>query len=354
MWRRAPDWGKMGATHKFAIIQRDICTMPFPSRRLMLTGLAAMPGMAQANVTLPAGWPDRPLRFILPAAGGAGTADTLARILAQEMDKRLPQRTLVDNRPGANGNVGATAAARAAPDGHTILFTWAGTMATSPALYRDLAFNPQRDFEPVILLGNVPNILVVNNSLGIRDLAAFTAYVRANPGRLSFGSSGNGSSMHLAGELYRQATGTEMVHIPYAGIQQGFTDLFTGRIQVMFNLVTGAAPQVRGGQVTPIAVLSDQRSAVLPDVPTMAELGMPGMEFGSWFCLMLPKGTPAPIVQALNAIVNEILTEPESRARFTAQGLDIIGGPPARLASLLEAEIKRHAELVRVSGTRLE
>jgi tripartite-type tricarboxylate transporter receptor subunit TctC len=349
----------MGGTHKFAIIQRDISAMPFPSRRLMLTGLAAMPGAAPsgtslANVTLPAGWPERPLRIILPAAGGAGTADTLARILAQEMDKRLPQRTLVDNRPGANGNVGATAAARSAPDGHTILFTWAGTMATSPALYRDLAFNPQRDFEPVILLGNVPNILVVNNSLGIRDLAAFTAYVRANPGRLSFGSSGNGSSMHLAGELYRQATGTEMVHIPYAGIQQGFTDLFTGRIQVMFNLVTGAAPQVRGGQVTPIAVLSDQRSAVLPDVPTMAELGMPGMEFGSWFCLMLPKGTPAPIVQALNAIVNEILAEPESRARFTAQGLDIIGGPPARLATLLDAEIKRHAELVRVSGTRLE
>jgi len=328
--------------------------MPFPSRRLMLTSLAAIPGAAQAAVTLPPGWPERPLRIILPAAGGAGTADTLARILAQEMDKRLPQRTLVDNRPGANGNVGATAAARATPDGQTILFTWAGTMATSPALYRDLAFNPQRDFEPVILLGNVPNILVVNNSLGIRDLAAFTAHVRANPGRLSFGSSGNGSSMHLAGELYRQATGTEMVHVPYAGIQQGFTDLFTGRIQVMFNLVTGAAPQVRGGQVTPLAVLSETRSAVLPDVPTMAELGMPGMEFGSWFCLMLPKGTPAPIVQALNTLVNEILAEPESRARFVAQGLDIIGGEPSRLARLLESEIKRHAELVRVSGTRLE
>ena len=342
----------MVTAHKFAMIPRDTNAMPFPSRRLMLTGLAAIPGASEA--ALPAGWPERPLRIILPAAGGAGTADTLARILAMEMDKSLPQRTLVDNRPGANGNVGATAAARAAPDGHTILFTWAGTMATSPALYRDLAFHPQRDFEPVILLGNVPNILVVNNGLGIRDLAAFTAHARANPGRLSYGSSGNGSSMHLAGELYRQATGTEMVHIPYAGIQQGFTDLFTGRIQVMFNLVTGAAPQVRGGQVTPIAVLSDRRSAVLPDVPTMAELGMPGLEFGSWFCLMLPRGTPAPIVQALGALVNDILAEPESRARFTAQGLDIIGGPPERLATLLDSEIRRHAELVRASGTRLE
>ena len=330
--------------------------MLFPSRRLMLTGLAAIPGAAEAApaAPLPAGWPERPLRIILPAAGGAGTADTLARILAAEMDKRLPQRTLVDNRPGANGNVGATAAARAAADGHTILFTWAGTMATSPALYRDLGFDPVRDFEPVLLLGNVPNILVVNNGLNIRDLAAFTAHLRANPGRLSYGSSGNGSSMHLAGELYRQATGTEMVHIPYAGIQQGFSDLFTGRIQVMFNLVTGAAPQVRAGQVTPIAVLSDRRSAVLPDVPTMAELGMPGLEFGSWFCLMLPRATPAPIVQVLNAIVNEILEDPESRARFVAQGLDIIGGPPERLSNLLASEIPRHAALVQASGTRLE
>ena len=337
-----------------AMIMRDLTRMPFPSRRLMLATLAVSPAAAQTATDLPAGWPERTLRIILPAAGGAGTADTLARILAQEMDKRLPQRTVVDNRPGANGNVGATAAARAAPDGHTILFTWAGTMATSPALYRDLPFNPQRDFEPVLLLGNVPNILVVNNDLGVRNLADLTAYLRANPGRLSFGSSGNGSSMHLAGELYRQATGTEMVHVPYAGIQQGFTDLFTGRIQVMFNLVTGAAPQVRGGQVTPIAVLSDRRSAILPDVPTMAELGMTGMEFGSWFCLMLPKGTPAPIVQALNRIVNQILEEPESRQRFVAQGLDVIGGPPERLATLLDSELHRHAELVRLSGASVQ
>ncbi|WP_424814067.1 Bug family tripartite tricarboxylate transporter substrate binding protein [Roseococcus sp. YIM B11640] len=323
------------------------------ARRSLLAGMAALPGAAAA-VTLPPGWPDRPLRIILPAAGGAGTADTLARILAQEMDKRLPQRTLVDNRPGANGNVGATAAARSAPDGHTILFTWAGTMATNPSLYRDLSFDPRRDFEPVMLLGNVPNILVVNNALPVHSLAELTSYLKAHPGQVSFGSSGNGSSMHLAGELYRQATGTEMVHVPYNGIGQGFTDLYAGRIQVMFNLVTGAQPQIRSGQVRPIAVLSDRRSVVLPDVPTTAELGMPGLEFGSWFCLMLPKGTPAPITQALNGLVNEILAEPESRARFEAQGLDIIGGGPERLTALLDSELRRHAELVRFSGVSLQ
>ncbi|MBS7809670.1 Bug family tripartite tricarboxylate transporter substrate binding protein [Roseococcus pinisoli] len=326
--------------------------MLFP-RRLLLPSLAAVPTVALA-IDLPPGWPDRPLRFILPAAGGAGTADTLARILAQEMDKRLPQRTLVDNRPGANGNVGATAAARAAPDGHTILFTWAGTMATNPALYRDLPYDPRRDFEPVILLGNVPNVLVVNNALPVHSLAELTDYLKTHPGQVSFGSSGNGSSMHLAGELYRQATGTEMVHVPYNGIGQGFTDLFAGRIQVMFNLVTGAQPQIRAGQVRPIAVLSDRRSVVLPEVPTTAELGMPGLEFGSWFCLMLPRRTPAPIAQALNALVNEILQDPEGRQRLEAQGLDIIGGEPGRLSALLESELQRHAALVRFAGLSLQ
>lgn len=326
--------------------------MPYPSRRLMLGAMAATasPGMAQS---LPAGWPERPIRMIVPAAGGAGTADTIARILAQELDKRLPSRTVVDNRSGANGNVGAGVAARAAPDGYTMLYGWAGTLATNPAMYRDLPFDPLRDFEPVVMVGNVPNILVVNNALGVRDMAGFTALVRSRPGALSFGSSGNGSSMHLAGELYRQSTGTDMVHVPYVGIAQGFNDLFAGRIEVMFNLITGAAPQVRAGQVTPIAVLSDRRSPALPDVPTTAEVGMPGLEFGTWFCLMFPKGTPAPIVTAMNRVVNEILENPEARARLVATGLDVFGGTPERVTEHLTAELRRHAELVRLSGARM-
>ena len=319
------------------------------SRRAVLASLAATPALAQ-----PSGWPDRPIRMIVPAAGGAGTADTIARILAQEYDKRLPQRVVVDNRAGANGNVGAGLAARAAPDGYTMLYSWAGTLATNPAMYRDLPFDPLRDFEPVVMIGNVPNILVVNNALGVRNLADFTAMVRARPGALSFGSSGNGSSMHLAGELYRQATGTEMVHVPYVGIAQGFNDLFAGRIQVMFNLITGAAPQVRAGQVTPIAVLSDRRAAALPDVPTMAELGMPGLVFGTWFCLMFPRGTPPAIIATMNRITNEILVDAEARPRLEAQGLEIMGGAPQQVTEHLTAELRRHAELVRFSGARME
>ncbi|RVT98756.1 tripartite tricarboxylate transporter substrate binding protein [Rhodovarius crocodyli] len=322
------------------------------TRRVLLSTVLATPAAAMAQ-GLPAGWPDHSLRMIVPAAGGGGTADTIARILAQELDKRLPQRTLVDNRVGANGNVGAALAARAAPDGYTMLYGWAGTLATNPAMYRDLPFDPLRDFEPCILIGNVPNILVVTNGMGVRDLAGFTAYARAHPGQISFGSSGNGSSMHLAGEMYRQATHTDMVHVPYNAVAQGINDLIAGRIQAMFNLVTGVQNQVRAGMLTPIAVLSDRRAPALPDVPTAAELGMPGLEFGTWFCLMFPRGTPQPIVAAMNRLVNEILADEDAKTRLAAQGLDILGGPPQRLTEFLTAEIRRHGELVRASGASM-
>jgi tripartite-type tricarboxylate transporter receptor subunit TctC len=324
--------------------------MPWLPRRALLALLPALPAAAQ-----PAYWvPERPLRIIVPAAGGAGTADTLTRIFAAELERRLGQRVLVDNRAGANGNVGAAAAARSAPDGYTLLWSWAGTLATNPALYRDLPFDPLRDFDPVLLVGNVPNILLLYPGVPARDLDQFGAYLRARPGQLSYGSSGIGSSMHLAGELYGQATGTEMVHVPYAGIAQGFNDLIAGRIQVMFNLVTGAAPLVRAGQVRPIAVLSAKRSPVLPEVPTAAELGMPGLEFGTWFGLLAPRGTPQAAIATLNRLGNEILADPEARARFEAQGLDILGGPPERLGALLAEEIQRHAEIVRRAGLKVE
>jgi tripartite-type tricarboxylate transporter receptor subunit TctC len=329
--------------------------MNFPTRRVLLAGMGAAPAAANAQPAQPVpGWPDRPIRIILPAAGGAGTADTLARIMATELDKRLPQRSVVDNRPGANGNVGVGAAARSTPDGYTFLWSWAGTLATNPAMYASLPFDPIRDFDPIILIGNVPNILIVTPNFPARTLDEFTRHVRANPGRLTYGSSGIGSSMHLAAALYSQATGAQMEHVPYNGLSQAVSDLFTGRIDMMFNLITGSAPQVRDGRARAIAVLSDRRSPVLPDVPTAAELGMQGLEFGTWFGLLAPKGTPQPILQAMNRMVNEVLAEPESRARFEAQGLDIMGGAPERLTQHLTAELRRHAEIVRFANVRME
>jgi tripartite-type tricarboxylate transporter receptor subunit TctC len=308
------------------------------------------PGLARAQ---PA-WPDRPLRIILPAPGGGGTADTVARIYAAALETRLGQRVLIDNRGGANGNIGATAAARAAPDGTSFLWSWAGTLATNPALYRDLPFDPIRDFDPVILVGTVPNILVVNRQLGPTTLAEFVAYAKAHPGTINFGSTGNGSSMHLAGEFFRQRTGAEMTHVPYTAPAAAMTDLLSNRIQAMFNLVTGAAPQIRAGAVVPIAVLAEQRLPQLPDVPTMAELGMPGLVFGTWFAILAPKGTPPAIIARMNAESNAVLAEPETLQRLRAAGLEVLGGTPERLAAFLRSEIAAHAELVRRAGIRID
>jgi tripartite-type tricarboxylate transporter receptor subunit TctC len=309
---------------------------------------------SRAQTTADGAWPSRPVRIIVPAPGGGGTADTVARIFAQELEKRIGQRVLVDNRGGANGNIGAAAAARSAPDGYTLLWAWAGTLATNPALYRDLSFDPERDFDPVVLAGNVPNILVVNRGLGPRSLAEFGAYARANPGAVNFGSTGNGSSMHLAGELYKSLTGAQMTHVPYTAPAAAVTDLLSGRIQAMFNLVTGAAPHVRAGEVAPIAVLSERRAPQLPEGPTTAELGMPGLVFGTWFGILAPRATDPALLRRLNALSNEIFGDAEARGRLEAAGLEVYGGPPERLAAHLRAEIARHAELVRISGARLD
>lgn len=322
------------------------------TRRTLLAATAlgaATPAFAQAPA-----WPSRPVRIILPAPGGGGTADTLARIFAQEMEKRIPQPVIIENRGGAAGNIGATLAARAEPDGHTILWSWAGTLATNPAMYRDMPFDPVRDFSPVILLGSVPNILTVTNDLPVRDLASFTAYAKANPGAINHGTTGNGSSMHLAAELFAARTGTQLTHVPYAAPAAATTDLIAGRIQAMFNLVTGAKPLVDAGRVRAIAVLSETRVPQLPDVPTAAELGMPGLTFGTWFCLMLPHGADPALVARLNTVANEVLADPVARQRLQAAGMALDGGgTPERLATLLREELVRHAELVRISGARV-
>ncbi len=324
--------------------------MPLPRRHALLLPALLAPAGLQAQ---PA-WPTQSLRLIVPSAGGAGTGDTLARLFAQGLEARLGQRVVVDNRPGANGNVGATAAARAAPDGTTFLWSWAGTLATNPALQRNLPYDPQRDFAPVLLAGNVPNILVVNRDLGPRTLQQFTQYARENPGTLNYGSSGNGSSMHLAGQLYQNLTGTSMTHVPYTSPAAAMTDLFSGRIQCMFNLLTGATPQIRAGEVVPIAVLSDRRVPQLPEVPSVAELDMPGLAFGTWFAVLAPRGTDATVVARLNALGNEVLREAETRGRLEAAGMEVLGGPPERLGTLLAEEITRHAELVRSAGVRID
>jgi len=312
------------------------------------TGLAAV-ATAQAQA-----WPDKPVRLIVPAAAGGGTADPISRLFADELSKSLGQRVWVDNMGGANGNIGAGAAAKAKPDGYTLLFSWAGTLATNASLYRNLPFNPRQDLTPIILVGNVPNILVVNPSLPVNSLKEFADYAKTNPGKLNYGSSGQGSSMHLAAEMYRMRTGAQMVHVPYAAVSKAITDLLAGEIQLMFQLVPGIAQQVKGGRVRALAIMSDHRSDALPDVPTFAEAGMAGMETGTWFGILAPAGTPQAALTRVNDEVNKLLKDPAVRARLVGMGLEPLGGTSQEFAEFWDKEIRRWAEIVKFAGTRLD
>ena len=244
---------------------------------LAMTSLACL-ALAPAHAE---DWPvpGRNVRLILPTPGGTGTGDTIGRLFAEELSKRLKVPFVVDNKPGANGNIGASAAAQAPNDGYHFLFSWAGTLAVNPAMYKQMGYDSQRDFAPIALLAEVPNILVVNNDLPVKDLASFTRYAKANPGKLSYGSTGIGSSMHLAGELYSRETGVEMVHVPFTNPGNATTNLISGELQLMFQLVPGIASQVKAGRVRAIGVMAPQRSPALPDVPSMAELAYCAEDF---------------------------------------------------------------------------
>ena len=315
---------------------------------LCLIALSGADVRAQAEA-----WPAKPVRIIVPINAGGGTADPLSRVFAEELTRLLGQRVFIENRGGSNGNVGAALAARAPNDGYTVLFSWAGTLAANISLYKTLPFDPVRDFDPVVLLGGVSNILVVNNRFPAKSLQDFTSHVRSNPGRFNYASSGNGSSMHLAAELYKKQTRTFMVHVPYNSVGQATTDLVSDQVQLMFHLITGAQGAVKSGQVRPIAVLAPQRSPVLPDVPTMRELGLP-IESQTWFALMMPKGSPPEAVRRLNEAVNRLLDDPAVRQKLMGMGLEPAGGSPESLGRHLEAEIRKWAEVVKFSGAAVD
>ena len=326
----------------------------FARRRTALAaGLVTVGGMAGAFVTSPAAaatdWPvaGRNIRLIVPSPGGGGTGDTIARIFAEELARRLKTVFVVDNRPGANGNIGATVASQSPGNGYNFLFSWAGTLAVNQALQKKIGYDSQRDFAPIALLAEVPNILVVNNDLPVKDLAQFNAYVKANPGKLSYGSTGIGSSMHLAGELYSREYGAQMVHVPFASPGNATTNLMNGDIQLMFQLIPGIAGQVKAGRVRAIGVMAPQRSPGLPDVPTMVELGAPKLMSTTWFALLAPRGTPADVIQRMNTVANEIIADPATRKRLAEIGATPMGGTPKQLADHLAAEIVRWGRLVR-------
>ncbi|MCC6868941.1 MAG: tripartite tricarboxylate transporter substrate binding protein [Burkholderiales bacterium] len=317
--------------------------------------LAAAFAVGHAPAAVAQDWPaGKTIQIVVPAPGGGGTGDSIARVIAEELAKHLKTSVVIDNKPGANGNIGAAYAAQQTPDGYKLLFSWAGTLAVNPSLYKGLNFDPQKDFVPIALVADVPNILVVNNDLPAKSLAEFTAYAKANPGKLNFGSTGNGSSMHLAAELFMRETGTKMVHVPYNAPGTATTNLMAGDIQLMFQLVPGIVGQVKGGKVRAIAVMADKRSPALPDVPTTVELGAPKLLSSTWFALLAPKGTPPAIVDKVNAAVNESLQDPAVRKRLSDMGASPLGGTPKQLADHLAAETVKWGNIVRDAKIQIQ
>jgi tripartite-type tricarboxylate transporter receptor subunit TctC len=268
-------------------------------------------------------------------------------VLAEELQSRLKANFVVDNKPGANGNIGAAAASQMPGDGAHFLFSWAGTLAVNKALYKNLPFDAQKDFVTIVLVADVPNILVINNDIPAKDLAEFERYAKANPGKLNFGSTGIGSSMHLAGELFMRETGAQMTHVPYNAPGTATTNLIAGDIQLMFQLIPGIAGQIKSGKVRAIAVMAPHRSPALPDVPTTAELGQPRLLSSTWFALLAPKGTAPAIVARMNAVSNEILADPAVKKRLADMGATTIGGTPEQLARHLAAETEKWGRVVR-------
>jgi len=326
------------------------------TRRTLLIVLGALPLVAMAQGT----WPSKPVRIVVPFAAG-GTTDILARALAPELQRAFGQPFIVDNKPGAGGNSGAAEVAKAPADGYTLLMGTVGTHAINPALYPKMPYDHARDFAPVTLVAGVPNVLVMNpgsaQRYGVNSVADLAKAAKANPGKLNMASSGNGTSIHLSGELFKSMTGTFMLHIPYRGSGPALIDLMGGNMDLMFDNLPSALPHIKAGKLKALAVTSATRSAALPDVPTVAEAGGPalkGFEASSWFGLLAPAGTPADIVNRLQAEVAKALATPALKDRMLAQGAIPSGMAPAEFATFIDAETKKWAAVVKASGAKVD
>ena len=330
-------------------------------RRRLLAGAGSLfvpaalwPSVARAD----ANWPTKPVRIVVPFAP-AGTTDILARALAPELGKAFGQTFVIDNRPGAGGNLGADAIAKSAPDGYNLLMGTVGTQAINASLYPKMTFDPVRDFTPIVLVAGVPNVLVMNparaEAAGIGSVADLIRYAKANPGKLNMASSGNGTSIHLSGELFKSMTGTYMVHFPYRGSGPALLDLIGGTMDLMFDNLPSALPHIKSGKLKALAVTSAQRSTALPDLPTIAEAGpVKGFDASSWFGLLAPAGTPQDIVTRIQQETAKALQTPVLKERLQAQGAIPGGQPPAEFAKFIAAETKKWAQVVKVSGAKVD
>jgi tripartite-type tricarboxylate transporter receptor subunit TctC len=302
-------------------------------------------------------WPTKPVRIVVPFAPG-GTTDILARALAPELGKAFGQQFIIDNKAGGGGNIGAELVAKSPADGYTLLMGTVGTHGINQSLYPSLPFDPIKDFAPITLVAAVPNVLVMNPARAaeakIENVQDLIRYARANPGKLNMASSGNGTSIHLAGELFKTMTGTFLVHLPYKGSGPALLDLIGGTTDLMFDNLPSAMPHIRSGKLKALAVTSSQRSGALPDVPTIAEAGVKGYEASSWFGLLAPAGTPADIVNRVQQESAKALGTPALKERLLSQGAIPSGMTPAQFVAHIAAETKKWAPVVKVSGAKVD
>lgn len=329
------------------------------TRRHLLLALAfSAAGFAQMpQAVAQDAWPARPIRFVVPYPPG-GPLDQVARVLAERLREPLGQPVLVENRPGAGGNLGADLVAKAAPDGHAIVMGAVATHAINPSLFAKMPYDANRDFAPVTRIAIVPNVLVMNTDaaarLGIRDVAGLIAHARVNPGRLNYASGGNGSAGHLAGELFKAMAGVSMVHIPYQGAAPAQLGLMAGQTDLMFDNLASAAGQIRGGKLKGFAVTTAARSSHFPELPTVAASGLPGFDISTWFGIFAPAGTPGAVVDRLHGEFVRALQSPEVRERLTRLGADPAPMSPSEFGAFVRAEQEKYARVVRASGARVD
>jgi len=326
------------------------------TRRRLLISAGLFP--ATTRLWAQSGWPNKPVRIVVPFAPG-GTTDILARALAPELGKAFGQTFIVDNKPGAGGNVGADMIAKSAPDGYNLLMGTVGTHAINASLYPKMPFDPVRDFVPITLVAGVPNVLVMNpakaEAYKIHNVADLIRYAKANPGKLNMASSGNGTSIHLSGELFKTMTGTYMLHFPYRGSGPALLDLIGGTMDLMFDNLPSALPQIKAGKLKALAVTSATRSAAVPELPTIAEAGpVKGFDASSWFGLLAPAGTPADIVDRIQQETAKALQSAVLKERLLSQGAIPGGQTPAAFAKFIAAETSKWAQVVKASGAKVD
>jgi tripartite-type tricarboxylate transporter receptor subunit TctC len=317
--------------------------------RLFAFALAlALPLAAAAQA-----FPSKGIRLICPFPP-AGAVDIASRSTANELSKIFGQPVTVDNKPGAGGNLGGAEAARAAPDGYTILMTTSGIQSINPALYAKMPFDPNKDLTPIAPLVSLNNVLVLHPSVPAKSVKEVIALAKSQPGKLTYASSGNGTSIHMSGAMFTQLTGTDLLHIPYKGSGPAVTDLLAGQVNMMFDNIPSSLPHIKAGKLRALATTGAKRDPALPDVPTVAESGVPGYESGVWFGLVAPAGTPKEIVARLNAAAVQATKAPEFVKRMTDLGYSIIAGTPQEMAAMNKADIARWTPIVKASGAKVD